>query len=117
MPHSLDKLPEDSDEVTTSSCPVRGFRSWGKEPSAADACTNETGHAVSRVQRGRHLEDQSSDWFGHSHLNHRGPDLFVGQLRVFEIRLADGLADNRGNLGVSDVALAEQFLSLLSAEG
>ena len=71
---------------------------------------------VSRVQAGGHFEKQSGELVGHPCLNQRRSHLFVGQLPVLEIRLGDGLADNRGDLGVGDIALALQLLGLLAVE-
>ena len=53
---------------------------------------------------------------GHSHLNQDSPKLIVGRLNVFEIRLADRLANNRRDFGVAEIALSQQFPGLLALE-
>src|SRR5579859_6381582 len=71
----------------------------------------------SGVEGGGHLEEQAGEWFGHSHLNEEAAHLLVGHLNVFEVGLADGLADNGGNFGVGEIALSLQFTGLLAADG
>jgi hypothetical protein len=72
--------------------------------------------ALSGAERGGHFDDKTGEIIGHSHLDHCGADLIVGDLPVFQIGFADGLADNGGGFGVIEIALSMEFLGLLAAE-
>ena len=72
---------------------------------------------MSGVQGGGHLEDQADQVIGHSHLNHGNAELRIRRVNVSEFGFTDSFADDGGDFRVIDIALAEEFLGLLAAEG
>ena len=79
-------------------------------------CARFKGMHFSGVESGRHLHEQPGKLLGHSHLNQDGPKLIVGHLYVLEVGLTDCLANNRGDFGVGDITLSQQFTRLFAAE-
>src|ERR1700756_4969045 len=71
-------------------------------------CARVKGTHVSGVERAGHLQQKPGKLFGHSHLHQDTPKLIVRRLNVFEVRLADGPANDRCDFGVGEIAWAQQ---------
>src|SRR3984957_17657663 len=76
----------------------------------------ESAH-VSGVQCRGSLRKEAGEIVGHSHLDRGGANLVVGEVDILQIRFSDGCADDRGDFGVVEIALAVKLLRLLAAEG
>jgi len=72
---------------------------------------------VSGVEGADHLQEKLGKLLGHSHLREDSAKLIVGQLDILKVRLADRLADRRGDFGISQVPVSMQLAGLFAGGG